>query len=322
MGKRVLVTGASGLIGRHLVRQLLTRGDEPIIFSRRHSIPSLETTRIEIREGDLRRPESVAAATRGCDVIIHAAGEVFDRQQMKTTNVDGMKNLLSLLPREVQQLIVVSSIGVIGAVSDAQVSENSPCHPENEYETTKLEAEMLALEFGRTGAVRVAALRPTNVFGERENVGRPDSFAALLRVIDKGRFVYFGRSASANYVYAGDVAAACISAMESDVTGVVHINDPCSLEQFVSAAADALGVRRPSIRVPKAIAYSLASALQVAGAITRRRPPLTMNRVRALTSRTIYVSNRIPREMPWQPPYGYAEGLKRTVAHYRKIGLL
>jgi nucleoside-diphosphate-sugar epimerase len=202
------------------------------------------------------------------------------------------------------------------------VSEDQQCHPTTEYEITKLEAETLALEFGERTGTAVTALRPTDVFGEREDTGRGDSFAALLRAIASGRFMYFGHGAIANYVYAADVADACIAAADRGVRGVIHLSDPCPLSDFINAASSALGAGSPSKRIPKAAAYAVAGALQVAGALTGRKAPLTVNRVRALTSRTMYVSVRIPSEFAWQPRFGYSEGLRRTVAHYRRMGLL
>ena len=318
MARRILVTGASGLIGRHVIHQLVARGEHPIAFSRRQTIPGIS----EVRVGDLRDAASIASAIDQCDAVIHAAGELLDRRQMRITNVQGMKNLLAGLSPAVKQLIVVSSIGVIGPVSGERIAEDAPCRPTNEYEATKLEAETLALDFGRRTGSRVTVLRPTNVFGERVEAGPRNSFLALLRTIENGRFVYFSRRACANYVYAADVAAACIVAMEADPGGVIHINDPCRLDEFISAAADALGVLRPRITIPPPFAYALGGTMEIASRIIRRPFPLTINRVRALTGRTKYVSNRIPNDLPWRPAVGYAEGLRRTVGYYRNVGLL
>jgi len=309
------------LLGRHLVPQLLARGDEVIALSRRARLPWVEGSDVEVRQGDLREPKSIAAAVKGCDAVIHAAAELFDRQQMRATNVNGMANLLEALSGHVAHLVMISSVGVIGP-GRGRISEDTACHPTSEYEATKLEAEQLALEFSHRSGMPVTVVRPTNVFGEREATGHPDSFAALLRAIESRRFVYFGRGAVANYVYAGDVADACITTGVRSVRGIVHVNDPCPLEEFIAAASDALAVSRPSFRIPKSVAYVAAAVLQLAGALTGRRPPLTVNRVRALTSETIYVSDRIPNELAWRPRYGHREGLRRTVAHYRRIGSL
>ena len=316
------MTGASGLVGRHVIRQLVARGDRPIALSRRQTLTDMNVPQVEVRAGDLRDPASIAHASDRCHVIIHAAGELFDDDQMRHTNVGGMKNLLAALSPTVRQLIVVSSIGVIGPVSGRKIGEDTPCRPANLYEETKLEAERLALNFSRQTGLRVTALRPTIVFGERVGTGPRNSFLSLLRAIAAKRFVYFSRRACANYIYAGDVAGACIAALESDPGGVIHINDPCRLDEFISAAADALGVRRPRVTIPRAVAYALAVTMEAASMIVRRPMPLTVNRVRALTSRTVYVSDRIPDDLPWRPAIGYAEGLARTVAYYRNAGLL
>jgi nucleoside-diphosphate-sugar epimerase len=316
---RFLVTGATGLIGRHLTQQLLSRGHEVAVLTRndRYLGPGEES--VVVRRGDLRDRSSLTAAMAGCEIVMHAAGELFDRDQMYATNVGGTINLLTALPAAVKRVVVVSSIGVIGPAAKGKVSERAPCHPDSMYESTKLEAEMAALEFGERTGIPVVALRPTNVFGEGT---KADSFTALLRAVQSGRFAYFGRRAVSNYVYAGDVADACLAASQSEVRGVVHVNDPCSLEDFISAAAACLQVRAPSTRVPRVVGLAAGAAMQAAGFVIRKRSPLTLNRVRALSSTAMYVSDRIPGELAWQPRFGFVDGLLRTIAHYRNVGLL
>ena len=318
--ERILVTGAGGLIGKHLVPMLRERGHSVVVLSRRATTAGEDG--VEVRRGDLSDPASLGEALLGCTSVIHAAGELFDAARMRATNVEGTRNLLRALPGTVRHVVHVSSIGVIGPVAGVDVDEGATCAPQSEYERTKLEAERIALQLAASSGVGVTVLRPTNVFGEREDKGRPDSFLALLGAIQKRRFVFFGREAMSNYVYAGDVAAACVAAVDLCPGGLIHLNDPSSLEEFVSLAAQALHVAPPTLRVPIPIAYAAAMVSQLVFAALPRNPPLTVSRVRALTTRTRYVSRRIPREFDWRPPFGLGEGLLRTVAHYRQAGHL
>jgi nucleoside-diphosphate-sugar epimerase len=197
------------------------------------------------------------------------------------------------------------------------VNEDSPCHPLNEYERSKYEAEMIALEWSKKTGITVTVLRPTIVFGE--GVRDPsNSMLAWLRAIQTGRFVFFDHQAVANYVYVGDVARACRLAIESTASGIFIASDPCQLTDFVNAAADLLGVPPPRLFVPARLAAIAAFFIQTIW----RGSPLTSSRVRALSNRTCYTSTRIQNELGWSPINGWHEGLRRTVSWYREQGQL
>jgi nucleoside-diphosphate-sugar epimerase len=199
------------------------------------------------------------------------------------------------------------------------VDETEPCHPKNHYERSKYAAEKLVLAWSKGPDKIAIVIRPTNVFGDGPRSGS-DSMLSLLQAIQKGRFVYFDRQAISNYVYVKDVADASCGATGFTSTGVFIINDPCMLEDFVSAAAEALGVPAPMVFIPLPLAYTGALAFQGAAWLTRRRSPLTVSRVRALSIRTRYLSNRIHASWGWWPAIGYKVGLQRTVNWYRITG--
>jgi len=295
--------------------RILTRGIRPL--------PECWTGQVEIALGDLTDPAVLLSAVDGRELVYHLAGEVNDPTRMQVTNVQGTQHLLAACRAEgIAQVVYLSSVGVMGVRKPGLVDETAPCHPQNAYERSKYVAEQLVLAWSAQEDIPVTVLRPTIVFGDGPRV-TGDSMLAWLRTIQAGRFVFFDKQAVANYVYVGDVAMACRRAAQTKVTGVYIVADPCPLVDFVTAAAEAIGVPTPSRVVPLPIAYALAFSLQLLGRFLRlKSAPLTVARVRALSNRTRYYSTRIAATMDWQPAIGYRIGLQRTVNWYRQTGQL
>lgn len=318
MDSRVLITGATGFIGQHLINQLLVNGARVRILTRgTHSLPASWINQVEVIEGDLSNPSTLSRAVADTSVVYHLAGEIRDPTRMHTVNVEGTRNLLAACEKtSVRHIVYLSTVGVMGATRDGIVDESQDCHPLNDYERTKYEAEQNVLEWSQKTGVAVTALRPTIVFGSGSRI-IPDSMLAWLRAIQSGRFVFFDRRAIANYVYAGDVISACLHVVQLALQGVFIVADPCPLTEFVAACAAALQVSTPRLFFPLPFAYAGVSLLHT----FVPNSPLTVSRVRALSSKTIYRSMRM-NEIGWSPAIGYREGLQRTVQWYKRNGQL
>jgi nucleoside-diphosphate-sugar epimerase len=239
-------------------------------------------------------------------------------------NATGTMNLLEACRgQELRRFVHLSSVGVIGAGGAGVVDEFTPCHPKNAYERSKYAGEQIALAAFKKFQLPVAIVRPTNVFGEGPGQDR-DSLAAVLAAIQKGWFRFVGTGDSvANYIYVGDVVKVCLLLAETDkATGEIYIvSDSCSLRAFVGAATEFLGVGMPG-HLPTWLAYILAMGLEVAGKVANFSPPLTVSRVRALTSRAVYSSGKLREELSSSPAVGWREGLRRTLEWYRRNKLL
>jgi dihydroflavonol-4-reductase len=317
----VLVTGGTGFIGRRLVEALGDAGVRVRVLSRRGTAWSEPGRSIDVVRGDVTDEASVARAVEGCVAAAHLAGEVRDPSRYWSVNAKGTAQLVTSAQRAgVMHILHMSSVGVMGCRRAGPVDESESCRPMDEYERSKLQAEELALAGSRESGMHVTVLRPTIVFGAR--LDRPDSLLALLRAIRAGKFVYFDRMAVANYVYVDDVVGASLQALERRVPGVFTVADPCLLSAFVELAADAMGAPRPTLRVPLPLAYAGAAAMEAAGWLWGRNSPLTVSRVRALSSRTRFESASITSALGWAPTVGWAEGLARTIAAYRVAGML
>lgn len=315
------MTGGTGFIGRTLVEALYDAGVRVRVLSRTGTGWSGTGRSIDVVRGDITDEASLARAVEGCVATAHLAGEVRDASRYWSVNAKGTAQLVTSCRRAgVRHLLHMSSVGVMGCRRAGPVDESEPCRPMNEYERSKLQGEEFALSGSRESGMSVTVLRPTIVFGAR--LDRPNSLLALLRAIRAGRFVSFDRMAVANYVYVDDVVGASLQALERRVPGVFTVADPCLLSAFVERAADAMGAPRPRLRVPLPLAYVGAAAMEAACWLSGGNSPLTVSRVRALSSRTRFESTSIASALGWAPSVGWAEGLARTIAAYRVGGML
>ncbi len=320
----ILVTGASGFVGRPITRRLLERGEEVRILTRSlDRIPLEWRGKLEVVEGDVVDPTAQARALKGVSTVFNLAGAIHDVAAMSAVNVDAVRLMLDIAARSgVEQIVHLSSVGVIGATGGRSVTEETQCRPRNEYERTKLRGEDLLLEAGRSGIVSVVVIRPTTIFGEGTSPLR-DSLLGWLRAVQHGQFRFIGHNAVANYVYVEDVAEVTVRVAEiRDLPSPVwHVGDPTPMREFVVAMADALGVPAPRRTLPVWAAYALGTTLELANRLVGMPAPLTRSRVRALSSETAFSGEKLA-SLGVHIQLGYRVGLQRTVEWYRSIGQL
>ncbi|TAL09703.1 MAG: NAD-dependent epimerase/dehydratase family protein, partial [Nitrospirae bacterium] len=198
----ILVTGASGFIGRHLTGKLLESGASVRVATRHpERLPSEWKGRLEVVAGSLTDKHTVETVTKGASLVFHLAGETQDAASMQAANADAARELARAAGAAgVKRFVHLSSVGVIGANGAGDVTEDVPCHPRNEYERTKLEGERAVLEFAWVTGFDAVVVRPTIVFGEGVSRSR-DSLLEWLKALQRGRFAFIGGKAVANYAY-------------------------------------------------------------------------------------------------------------------------
>ena len=200
--KMACVTGATGMIGNLIVKNLLARGYTVRVLTRRQYInPSVQVFRAGL--SDLLELEAFIG---GADMVFHCAAELTDISKMQEVNVIGTKNIVTLVRQDhVRYFCHLSSAGVVGKTSEPWVDESTQCQPQNNYEISKLEAEECA-RFPIAGC-RTVILRPTNVVDENHlgelSLPATGSFTSRLKAFIKG-------GECAHIVHAEDVAKAAI----------------------------------------------------------------------------------------------------------------
>ena len=286
---RVYVTGGSGFIGSHVVRELRERGAE---------------VRDELV--DLGDRPALERAIAGCDAVVHVAALYsFDdtRPELERVNVEGTRNVLAACAAGVRRLVHTSTCGTCGPVPGRQATEeDSP--PDWElavpYKRTKLDGGAARPRSGADGLDAVV-VNPTTPVGEGD--ARPTPTGRMIRGAPRGRYRAF-LDIGLNVVDVRDVARGHVLALERGRAGERYIlgGADLTLEELFAAVCALAGRPRPRLRVP----YALVRAAALVGAINRHEARLA--RLPAYFS-----SAKAERELGYRPgPVGPA--LARAVA--------
>ena len=183
--KNVLVTGAGGFVGSHLVELLLEKGAQVrglVRYNSRNSSGFLSefaanySDSLEIVVGDLNTSETIRLATRGQEVIFHLAALIgipysyIHPEEVVQTNVVGTLNVLQAARDEgVERVIHTSTSEVYGSAISVPIAESHPLQPQSPYSATKIGADAIALSFHNAFGLPVSVIRPFNVYGPRQS---------------------------------------------------------------------------------------------------------------------------------------------------------
>ena len=314
------MTGATSLLGRATVSQLLERGDDVTCLQR-------SSTGLDVREVrcDVRDREAVLDAARGHDAIIHLAALVAPKPRYRDAfdvNVTGTGNVLEAA-RGCGRLVHVSSPSV--AFAGAAVfgeGVGAPAYSGGDaYTATKAIAERLVLHDGRTPAV---VIRPHLVWGpgDTQLVGRivERARAKRLRLPDHGR-------ALIDTTYVDDAGRALVAAHDhardgDPATGrawVVTGNDPRPVAEVVEGILRAAGVREPAPSVPAPVASVLGRLADRFG--RSDEPAITYFAARQLSLSHWFDQREVQRVLGWQPRFSVDAGMAQLTRWYaRRVG--
>jgi nucleoside-diphosphate-sugar epimerase len=321
----VLVTGANGFVGSTLCRKLAGRGDAVRGLVRATSdLALLEGVPVERVVGNLDDPASLEAATRGIEIVYHAAAAVTDWGTLgyfRRVNVEGTRNLLeAAVANGVQRFVHVSTVAVHSFIDAQEMDEQSPQLPTPfPYCQTKREAEALALDYHRRGEIDVTVVRPGDVYGPGDRVALLN-MAGLLKA---GRLPYVGGGRKLGaFAYVENLADGLILAgtIERAVGEAYVITDGVKMtwREYFGKLTAALGMPHPRISVHPALAYAAATLLEAAYRLLRLpgRPPVTRYLVAHLRGDFHFSIAKARRELVYEPRVGVDEGVRRTAEWY------
>jgi predicted dehydrogenase/nucleoside-diphosphate-sugar epimerase len=324
---KILVTGASGLIGRHLVRQLLLKGDPVRIFVRRPPPTEFMNDRnVEVFLGDLGDPAAVDRAVAGTKIVYHVGatmkGSAHDHER---GTVCGTQNIVdSVLRHNVQRLVYISSLSCLHAAVAGRgsvVTEDWPVEPypakRGAYSQAKTEAERIVRDAVRDRHLPAVLLRPGRVFGPGMTLLTPE----VARRIGNFFVILGDGTHELPLVYVEDVVNAIVLAAENTKFDgrVFHVVDRTHVTQNQLVSDYILKNARKAkvLHVPVAALYSLAALLEVLSKVLRRSVPLSIYKVKSALARMQFDCSRAEKELGWQPRVGIASGLRETLAAER-----
>ena len=320
---RVLVTGASGLLGRAVAKEIITNGHEVRTLQRSAS----RVSGAEDYLGSVTDPVAVAGAMIGIDAVVHLAAKVSlagDPADFVAVNVGGTRTLLQAARASgIGRFVYISSPSVAHSgssiVGDAALPAD-PEHARGDYARTKAEAELLALA-ADSPELRVVVVRPHLVWG-------PGDTQLVERIVERaraGRLPLLGRGAALiDSIYIDNAASGIAAALER--VDAVHGNsyvltngEPRPIAELLAGMCTAAGVPTPAWSVPAPVARAAGSLVEAFWRIKPGldEPPMTRFLAEQLSTAHWFDQRQTRQDLQWVPAVSLDEGFRRLALSYR-----
>ncbi|MCK5785230.1 MAG: SDR family NAD(P)-dependent oxidoreductase [Candidatus Sabulitectum sp.] len=321
----VLITGANGFIGSHLVDKFLKEGHSIYGLVRRTSDLSLICDMdVSLRYGDITDYSSVEKSLQGMDIVVHNAGLASDwgsLEAFRKVNLEGTKNVVKAAANNgVKRVVHLSSTAIHGFNHDHPASEDDPKNPVFNYGVSKLEAENWIFAFGKEHSIEVTAVRPGNVFGPGDHTFIEKYIEAMI----SGRITYVNNGNSLTCpTYVGNlVNGIYLASFHKDAPGETFIiTDGLSItwRQFTEAIADELHIPHPGLSIPLWLSLPLASIAEGLYKLFRVKHAPLITKYRMYNAGTDYhFSIQKARDvLGFEPETSLKKAIEQTVLWFR-----
>jgi dihydroflavonol-4-reductase len=325
----ILVTGATGFVGSAVTRALLRQGHRVRVLVRPSSDRrNLSDLQVEIAEGALEEPQSLARAVAGCRRVYHVAADyrlwVPDPEAMFRANVVGTRDLMiAAIEAGVERLVYTSSVATLGLVPGRSADEETPSRAEDmigPYKRSKFEAEKVVREFARNHGLPVIIVNPSTPVGPGDV--KPTPTGRIILEAARGQMPAFVDT-GLNIVHVDDVALGHVAAAEKGRIGERYIlgGENMSLAEILAEVSRAVGRRPLRLRLPHSVLYPVALGAELAARITRREPLITLDGVRMSRKKMYFSSEKALRELGYRARPA-REAIADAVSWFRANGYL
>ena len=325
----ILVTGATGFLGSALVTALVQQ-QQPVRILARDTAKAYAQfgDAVTIISGEITDAQAVQQAVQGVTCIYHLVGRLYHPSVpvalYRETHVEGTRILLEACQgqRQLQRFVHCSTTGVLGVTGTTPAAEDAPFAPTNPYESTKLEAEQLALNAYHEQGLPTAIIRPGLVYGPGDL-----HLLGFFSSINKGIFrVIAGGTALLHPIYIDDLTTAfLLCATRPEAIGHCYNiagERPVTIRELSTAIAHSLGKELPSGSIPLWLANLASDIFALIPGLQGERAPLTRSRVQFLTNSRVYNTHRAKTELGFQPTTDLDTGMQKTAEWYSKQGYL
>ena len=323
-----LVTGATGFVGSHVARILVSRGDTVRVLVRPSSRTDiLDGIACQRVPGDLRDAESLENAMKGVQRVFHVAADYRlwsrDPSEIYSSNVEGTRNLLSIArDSRVEKFIYTSTVATIAVpVADGKLpDEFTPASLEQmigHYKRSKYIAECEALAFAEHG-LPVVVVNPTTPVGPGD--WKPTPTGRIIVDFLNGKMPAFVDT-GLNLVAVEDAAEGHLLAAERGRPGERYLLgcENLTLQEILATLARITGRRAPRMRIPHGVALAAAYVDAAVSRVLGREPHIPIEGVRIARHRMFVNTSRAERELEFRPG-PVAAALERAVRWYQEHG--
>lgn len=319
MEKKVLVTGADGFIGSHLTELLVEKGYEVRAFSFYNSfnnwgwldtLPASIMDHVEVFTGDIRDPNGVREALKGCGAVFHLAALIaipfsyHSPDSYVDTNIKGTLNVLQAARNlGTQRVLITSTSEVYGTARYVPIDESHPYQGQSPYSATKIGADRLAESFYRSFSLPVSIVRPFNTYGPRQSARAVIPTIITQLLAGKTEIKLGSLTPTRDFNYVRDTANGFYQIFQSDKTIGEEINICTQEEISIGELAEEL-IRQ------------INPAAKIVCDEERLRPE------KSEVNRLLGCNEKIRRLTDWAPQYTLTQGLEETIAFLRNnLGL-
>lgn len=324
---KILVTGATGFIGSHLVEALVKKGRQVRAFVRPSSHTSFLTALgVELARGDLTDPAAVEEAVRGCQRVYHLAARTTSvggaKTQMDAVNVRGTAHVaLAALKANVERVVYGSSAGVYGTVQRLLINERTTPRPDSYYRSSKLLGEQCIFSFHERHGLPVVIVRLTSTYGPRSL-----SWLGLFRVIAKRRFRLLGVGKNRIHLaYISDVIQGLLQCGEvPGIEGETYLlpgREAVELRWLATLIAQGLGQTATFPRIPLLPVRGFAKAAALLYKSMGIEVPYAQ-RYELFSKNAVFDGTKARRDLGYIPTVSLRDGIQHSIAWYREHGQL
>jgi len=328
MAKRILVTGASGFLGSHVVRQGLRRGFQVRALVRsQSSLKNIDGLPIELARGDIRDLEDLRKAIHGCDLLFHVAADYrftsLQGDEVMKTNIEGTRKVLQAAKEAgVEKIVYTSSTATIGIPKDGSSGDEETPLSEADlvgpYKRSKYYAEVEAKKAAASG-LPVVIVNPSTPVGSFDSKPTPTG-AFIVDFLNHKLFAY--TDTGLNLVDAEDVAEGHFLAAEKGRVGERYIlgNENLPFRAILEILSGLTGIPVPKVRLPHAAILTIAYINHFfSRGILRREPGIPLEGVKLSKKKMFFSPAKARRELGL-PQTPVSEALKKAVDWYLKEG--
>lgn len=311
---RVLVTGADGFIGSHLTELLVSKGFEVRAFAFYNSfntwgwldtLPKDVMDHVEVFTGDIRDPNGVREAMKGCEAVFHLAALIaipfsyHSPDAYVDTNIKGTLNVLQAA-RDLgtSRVLVTSTSEVYGTAQYVPIDEKHPYQGQSPYSATKIGADRLAESFYRSFDLPVTIVRPFNTYGPRQSARAVIPTIITQLLAGKTEIKLGSLTPTRDFNYVKDTANGFYELFKSDKTIGQEVNIATQQEISIGQLAEEL-IRQ------------INPAAKIVCDEQRLRPE------KSEVNRLLGCNEKIMRLTDWRPQYTFEQGLAETIEFFR-----